>query len=63
MKNNSQAQVDCLVRREYSAPQLKFWGTVSDITQVGLTNPGGDVWPGKADHDPGSITHSNAGGN
>ncbi len=49
-------------RREYNTPQLKCWGTVSDITKVGLTNPGDDVWPGNADHVGGSITHSSAGG-
>jgi hypothetical protein len=28
--------------REYTAPELEEFGTVADLTQVGLTNPGTD---------------------
>ena len=50
-------------RKTYSAPQVKRWGTVADLTHVGLTNPGFDVFPGeKNPNEYGSITHSNAGG-
>lgn len=30
----------------YEAPQLKQWGKVADLTQVGLTHPGTDVMNG-----------------
>lgn len=30
----------------YETPQLKRWGKVADLTQVGLTNPGTDVMNG-----------------
>ena len=26
----------------YSTPSLREWGTVTDLTQTGLTNPGAD---------------------
>ena len=50
------------IRKSYSAPQIKRWGTVADLTHIGLTNPGNDTWPGKAPHEPGSNTSNNAGG-
>lgn len=34
------------VKKTYSAPQLESWGNVSDLTQTGLTNPGGDMKQG-----------------
>ncbi len=49
-------------RSAYTPPQVKRWGTVSDLTRVGATNPGNDAWPGNAAHEPGSVTNSNAGG-
>lgn len=49
MKDISQQQTGSSVRQEYSAPQLKRWGTVADITLVGQTRPGGDVLPGQAE--------------
>jgi hypothetical protein len=27
----------------YQKPDLKTWGTIADLTQVGCTNPGGDA--------------------
>lgn len=33
-------------RSRYEAPLLKEWGAVSDLTQVGKTNPGGDMHGG-----------------
>jgi hypothetical protein len=33
-------------KQPYTAPQLKDWGSVVDLTQVGLTNPGSDVRQG-----------------
>lgn len=49
MNDRSQHQAGSSVRREYSAPQLKRWGTVADITLVGQTRPGGDILPGQAE--------------
>ena len=39
-------------KKTYSAPTLKKWGTVEDLTKTGLTHQGDD---GKI----GSILHSN----
>ena len=30
-------------RKIYRSPQLKEWGTVSDLTGVGKSHPGGDM--------------------
>jgi hypothetical protein len=30
-------------KKPYTAPELKKWGTVADLTQTGLTNPGADA--------------------
>jgi hypothetical protein len=29
-------------REEYQEPELEEWGTVTDLTQTGLTRPGND---------------------
>lgn len=34
------------VDRTYRAPELKEWGTVTEITAVGNTNSGGDTFGG-----------------
>ena len=34
------------LRKDYSRPELKNWGTVADLTQTGLTRPGDDVKSG-----------------
>ena len=34
------------VRKPYASPEVKRWGTVSELTKVGLTNPGQDWVPG-----------------
>ncbi|MCG6656302.1 lasso RiPP family leader peptide-containing protein [Halomonas campisalis] len=47
MSRNEERQQETL--RHYEPPQLKQWGSVSDITQVGLTNPGGDLRQGSVD--------------
>jgi hypothetical protein len=44
-----------MAKRNYEAPQLEEYGTVADLTQVGLTNPGGDVEPGTGEFAGGSI--------
>ena len=31
------------VKKTYTAPELRNWGNVVDLTQVGRTNPGGDA--------------------
>lgn len=31
------------VKQPYEAPQLKDWGNVADLTQVGMTNLVGDA--------------------
>ena len=36
-------------KKPYASPRLKQWGTVSTLTQTGLTNPGTD---GKAGSRP-----------
>jgi hypothetical protein len=35
-------------KRAYRRPQLKNWGTVVQLTQTGLTHPGGDGKVGSA---------------
>ncbi len=39
------------MKKEYTAPSLKKWGKVAELTQTGLTNPGAD---GKAGSSPSS---------
>ena len=33
-------------KKSYTAPHLKPWGTVADLTQTGQTHPGGDAKAG-----------------
>lgn len=33
-------------REEYREPELEEWGTVTDLTQTGLTRPGTDAKQG-----------------
>ena len=40
-------------KRPYQKPDLKTWGTIADLTQVGMTNPGTDCKNG-------SVLHSSA---
>lgn len=35
-------------KKSYASPQLVTWGSVEDLTQTGLTNPGGDQKGGSA---------------
>jgi hypothetical protein len=44
-----------MAKRDYEAPQLEEYGTVADLTQVGLTTPGGDVEPGTQEPAYGSV--------
>ncbi len=37
MKNTTE------VKKAYEAPQISVWGAVADITEVGVSNPGGDA--------------------
>lgn len=40
----------------YEPPQLETFGTFRELTQVGITNPGGDALPGNAQgQDGGSV--------
>ncbi len=49
------------VRKPYTSPRLRRWGSIAELTQVGQTNPGSDLLPGQArGRESGSIT--NAGG-
>ena len=41
MSNEKKAQQE--MPSHYEAPVLKQWGSVSDITKQGQTNPGGDL--------------------
>jgi hypothetical protein len=51
------------MKRAYVAPQLEEYGTVADLTQVGLTNPGPDTFPGdEPGRDGGSICPDGEGG-
>lgn len=34
------------MKKSYTSPRLKKWGTVTDLTKTGLTNPGGDAKSG-----------------
>jgi len=36
------------MKKEYTAPELKTWGTVADLTQTGRTNPGPDAKGGSS---------------
>jgi hypothetical protein len=29
-------------KKSYTSPELKKWGTVANLTQTGMTNPGDD---------------------
>ncbi len=42
-------------RKTYSSPQVKRWGTVSEVTKVGKTNPGFDIIPGTEEPGFGSV--------
>ena len=42
-------------RRRYEKPNLEVLGRVEDLTQVGLTKPGPDTFPGAAKHEHGSV--------
>jgi hypothetical protein len=33
-------------KKTYEKPTLKTWGTIADLTKVGLTNPGADIKSG-----------------
>ena len=33
-------------KKTYKAPSLKTWGNVANLTQTGLTRPGGDAKDG-----------------
>jgi hypothetical protein len=33
-------------KKQYEAPQIRDWGTVSELTATGLTNPGDDAKDG-----------------
>lgn len=35
-------------RTQYEPPRLEEFGTVTDLTKVGQTNPGSDALPGQA---------------
>jgi hypothetical protein len=34
------------MKQEYTTPEIRDWGTVSQLTQTGLTQPGGDAKSG-----------------
>lgn len=35
--------------KAYAAPKIDDWGTVADLTETGVTNPGADAKGGSAD--------------
>jgi hypothetical protein len=37
-------------KKEYAAPTIRDWGTVTQLTQVGLTRPGTDAKSGSVLH-------------
>ena len=41
MVNNQDAKGG--TKKVYRSPQLKEWGTISDLTGVGKSHPGGDM--------------------
>ena len=43
------------VRKPYASPTVKRWGTVSEVTKVGKTNPGFDIIPGTEEPGFGSV--------
>ena len=43
------------VRKPYTSPEVKRWGTVSELTRVGRTNPGFDIIPGNQEPGFGSV--------
>lgn len=40
-------------QRAYQTPKIQDWGTVADLTEVGQTNPGGDLKSGSVQNDKG----------
>jgi hypothetical protein len=34
------------LKKPYASPKLSQWGTVADVTGVGITRPGGDTKAG-----------------
>jgi hypothetical protein len=34
------------MKQEYKTPEIRDWGTVSQLTQTGLTHPGADAKQG-----------------
>jgi hypothetical protein len=36
------------MKKSYTTPKLKKWGTVADLTQTGKTNEGGDAKNGSS---------------
>ncbi len=41
------------VKAEYDTPRIEEWGTVQELTQVGLTRPGSDPKRGSVLHSQG----------
>ena len=37
-------------KKPYQKPDLKTWGTIADVTQLGNTNPGDDTKGGSVLH-------------
>lgn len=40
-------------REQYTAPSLEEWGSIEELTQVGLTRPGQDTKEGSVLHSQG----------
>lgn len=41
-KQDKQARNETSPKKEYEQPELTVWGSVTELTTAGLTNPGGD---------------------
>ncbi len=48
------------VKKSYTAPNLKDWGNVVDMTLNGCTNPGGDAQGGSVTWSRGNPSNPNA---
>lgn len=57
MSTENQSDAHQKSRAPYAPPALEEFGSVADLTRVGITNPGDDVLPGGAQgRDGGSVS-------
>ena len=50
VQTNSSTDNTDNTKSPYRKPELKTWGTIADLTQLGFTHPGGDTKGGSVLH-------------